>query len=654
MADLIEKQFGNYRLLQLLGRGGFAEVYLAEHLTLATKAAVKILHAHLATADAEHFQQEARIIANLIHPHIIRVFDFAVQDGTPYLVMDYAPGGTLRQRHPKGSLLPPATILSHIKQAGEALQYAHDQRLIHRDIKPENMLVGRNNEVLLSDFGIATFAQTTSDLKTQGFAGTASYAAPEQLRGKPVQASDQYALAVVVYEWLSGDTPFHGSPLEVATQQVLSPPPLLREKLPGIAPILEQVVMTALSKEPKDRFGSVRAFVNALEQAFQATPTTFSTSGAPMAPNAAQPEQAGAGSIYSAPTQLTPPSPSVQPGHLPTTQIQGALQAGTIPAPPGAPESWASGIPPTVPAGKSASNTASNSSPSDGSLTLPFEAGKSGTPPTSPPLAPLPTRQQRRKRGRMALFSILSALLIVFVIGGGILVYTSMMQGQAPTSGDTSGTATANAQGTAEANVLATATTQAQATVGVLQTATTGTPRYSDLLTAGNVDDTTWTNDGASCFFAANGYHVHVAAPSQGNAGQLCKESDKAFQNVTITVQMVLQRGYSGGLVFRLSNNQGYFFEVGVAGNYQLRKWGAPDILQVWTNSPAIHRGLLSQNILQVIVHGNELLFYVNSMFLTLVQDAAYATGDVGFVSETDTTGPGEAVFSNLNVYASN
>ncbi len=193
--------------------------------------------------------------------------DFGVADDIPYLVMDYAPNGTLRQRHPRGTQLPLPTILSYIKQVAEALQYAHDEKFIHRDIKPENMLLGRRNEVLLSDFGIALIAQSSRYQSTHEMAGTASYIAPEQIQGKPRPASDQYSLGVVVYEWLSGDRPFSGSLTEIATQHLLATPPSLREKVPTIPPAVEEVVMTALAKDPKERFGSVQAFANALEQA---------------------------------------------------------------------------------------------------------------------------------------------------------------------------------------------------------------------------------------------------------------------------------------------------------------------------------------------------------------------------------------------------
>src|SRR5207237_1716212 len=150
------------------------------------------------------FLQEAQFIDNLEHPHIVRILDFDVEESTPFLVMSYAPNGTLRQLHPKDTILSLSIVVNYVKQVADALQYAHDEKLIHRDIKPENMLLGRRNEVLLSDFGLATIAQSGHSLSKRDVAGTIIYMAPEQFRGKPAPASDQYALGVVIYEWLSG------------------------------------------------------------------------------------------------------------------------------------------------------------------------------------------------------------------------------------------------------------------------------------------------------------------------------------------------------------------------------------------------------------------------------------------------------------------
>jgi serine/threonine protein kinase len=195
--DLIGQQLGNYRVVKLLGRGGFAEVYLGQHIRLSKQAAIKVLHAHLSDAEIRGFEQEARTIAELEHPHIVRVLDFDVSNGIPFLVMDYCPDGSLRQRHPKGECVPLSTVVSYTKQVAKALQYAHDQRHIHRDIKPENMLIGRYNDILLSDFGIAATAHSTSSMSTQLPVGTIPYMAPEQIQAQARPASDQYALGVV-------------------------------------------------------------------------------------------------------------------------------------------------------------------------------------------------------------------------------------------------------------------------------------------------------------------------------------------------------------------------------------------------------------------------------------------------------------------------
>jgi serine/threonine protein kinase len=126
------RRIGNYHLVKLLGRGGFAEVYLAEHIHLNTQAAVKLLSTQLANEDIEVFRDESRMIASLLHPHIVRVLDFGVENSVPYLVMDYASNGTLRLRHPKGSRLPLQPVVSYVQQIANALQYAHEQRVISR------------------------------------------------------------------------------------------------------------------------------------------------------------------------------------------------------------------------------------------------------------------------------------------------------------------------------------------------------------------------------------------------------------------------------------------------------------------------------------------------------------------------------------------
>ncbi len=272
MTDRVGQQLGNYRLQRLLGRGGQASVYLGEHTYLHKPAALKLLHLRLGEPETDQFLHEAQTLARLDHPHIVRVLDFAVQEGIPYLVMDYAVGGTLRTKHPAGTRVPLEQILTYVSQVASAVQYAHDQRLIHRDVKPENMLLDAREHVLLADFGLALLTPTRS-ASTQAMdptmAGTAPYLAPEQVQGQPRAASDQYALGVVVYEWLSGQRPFKGTPIEVALQHVQASPPPLREHLPDLPPEVEEVIMRALAKTPEQRFPSVQDFATALENAFQ-------------------------------------------------------------------------------------------------------------------------------------------------------------------------------------------------------------------------------------------------------------------------------------------------------------------------------------------------------------------------------------------------
>ncbi len=304
MAGRVGQHLGNYRLLRLLGQGGFADVYLGEHLHLNTQAAIKVLHTHLTSHDIEPLRTEARTIARLVHPHIVRILDFDVEEDLPFLVMDYAPNGTLRKVHPTGTPLPLASIISYVHEVAAALQYAHGQGVIHRDIKPENLLLAGNHEVLLSDFGLAIIAQSARSQQIQETAGTIAYMAPEQLQGHPSSASDQYALGVMVYEWLSGAQPFHGSFVEIASQHLSASPPSLRTQVPRLPPAIEDVVMKALAKDPQHRFASIQAFAMALEEAWRAdapgqTHLVFSSPG---------PAAAGyrTSSIVDLPVQPTP------------------------------------------------------------------------------------------------------------------------------------------------------------------------------------------------------------------------------------------------------------------------------------------------------------------------------------------------------------
>lgn len=266
--DLIGEQFGSYRLIRLLGEGGQASVYLGQHVRLANmQTAVKVARTYLSSEGYAKFEEEAETIAGLIHPRIVRLLEFDLKDGRPFLVMDYAPQGSLRKRHPKGTQLSLQQAVHYIEQVAQALQYAHDCKVIHRDVKPENLLIGRQGEILLGDFGIATIAHTTASLYLQNVAGTLRYMAPEQFEQRPRPASDQYSLGIVAYEWLAGEPPFTGTLGEFVARQSmgLPPPPLRARPNVNIPPATEDVIMRALVREPSQRFHTVRAFAQALK-----------------------------------------------------------------------------------------------------------------------------------------------------------------------------------------------------------------------------------------------------------------------------------------------------------------------------------------------------------------------------------------------------
>ena len=318
--------------------------------------------------------------------------------------MDYAPNGSLRQRYPKGSLVPIPQIVSFVKQMSAALQYAHEKKFIHRDVKPENMLIGQHQEVLLSDFGIATISHSTSSLNVgaEGTSGTLAYMAPEQIEGHPRPASDQYALGVVVYEWLCGERPFEGSASEVMAQHLSMPPPSLRERVPAIPAEVEQVVLRALAKDPKARFASVAAFSAALEQASRhvLTPTKQLSNEQPAAESAA---------ATSYDTVVAPDHPILPTETTPSADLPvGALDPTVYPG---------SATPNSLDTPQSGD---AGSRPQQGRFVAPTAAV------VSPPLEPtMPVQQKARRLPRMSAALLIG--LVVVIIAGGVLGSLSLL-----------------------------------------------------------------------------------------------------------------------------------------------------------------------------------------------------------------------------------
>jgi serine/threonine protein kinase len=265
----MERYFGNYRILSQLSMGAFGSGYLGEDMHSGKRVYIKAWPAKT-KQEVEDFLAEARIMAPLVHPNIIRVLYSKVEDdNTAVFVTTYAPYGTLRHHYRSGISYPLTTILPHIKQIASALQYIHDQKIVHCDVKPENILLGENNEVLLCDFGQAVvFKSSASSEKTEMRMFSLHYVAPERIQGEVSFASDQYALGMVVYEWLCGEGPFatEHDIHKMLFHHLKTLPPSLRSKNPSISPRIDQIVLRALSKDPQQRFPHVQDFATALEK----------------------------------------------------------------------------------------------------------------------------------------------------------------------------------------------------------------------------------------------------------------------------------------------------------------------------------------------------------------------------------------------------
>jgi serine/threonine protein kinase/regulation of enolase protein 1 (concanavalin A-like superfamily) len=284
---------GRFHLLRLLGRGGMGEVYLAEDEQLRRRVAIKVIQTEYPDPEATRlFLREARAIAMLNHPHILPLFDFGeapLQGVTlTYMVMPFCHEGTLAawMHQRRNTALPAAQEVGVlVQQAASALQYAHNHQIVHQDVKPSNFLIRRSEEakdlpdLLLADFGVAKSISATASV-SQSVRGTPAYMAPEQWEATPVPATDQYALAMVAYELLTGHPPFQGSFGQVMYQHLHVVPPPPSTPNPRIPRDLDTVLLRALAKKPEERFGSISTFARAFQQALAgdfSSPTVANT-----------------------------------------------------------------------------------------------------------------------------------------------------------------------------------------------------------------------------------------------------------------------------------------------------------------------------------------------------------------------------------------
>jgi len=323
MAFSVGETVGPYRIVEQVGQGGMATVYKAYHAALDRCVAIKVIHPALLQDPSllARFQREARLVAKLDHPNIVPIYDYAEQDGRPYLVMKFIEGETLKARLAQSQI--DADGITHITEAvGAALTYAHKHCILHRDIKPSNVLLASDGQIYLADFGLARIARSgDSTLTSDMFLGTPQYISPEQALGnkKLDEGTDIYSFGVMLYEIIVGKVPFSSdTPFSIIHDHIYTPLPLPRQVNPNVSESIELVLLKALAKESQDRYMDVDSMVKAFQQAWQEKARSEGTSGLNI-------ESTVTLASASSPTDATIP-PGIVPAPIPPVKSNASIE----------------------------------------------------------------------------------------------------------------------------------------------------------------------------------------------------------------------------------------------------------------------------------------------------------------------------------------
>ncbi len=661
--SLAGSHIGRFRLLRLLGRGGMGEVYLAEDEQLRRHVAIKVIQEEYPDPDATRlFLREARAIAMFNHPHILPLFDFgeATIQGTTltYMVMPYCQEGTLAawmQQRRHAALLSPHDVALIVQQAASALQYAHTHQVVHQDVKPSNFLLRSSEDardrpdLMLADFGVAKSTSTTASV-SQAVRGTPAYMAPEQWEGTPVAGTDQYALAIMAYDLLTGHPPFQGGLGQVMYQHLHvtpQPPSTLNPRVPAD---LDTVLLHALAKKPEERFASIAAFARAFQQA-----VPVDSSGPTIANTLQEPNRHDihAALVISEAEALAGTNRilTLQGGRQVPVSVPAGIQNGQMIRLEGQVEPTsdrdAKGAliltitiaPQQEQAVLSSANTDATviSSGSVPDATEAAERAPQGLlqeqPPESLPVtgakavaehahpsATASTETVNRRPGLATAFLLVGLALLIAVGGSVGFFYFTRSNQQNPY------------------------------------------PPYGRLTLDDPLSDNShgykWDENNlvfGSCAFTGGAYHVNVG----GGYWRYCESSSPMFSDFAYQVQVTIVKGDIGGISFRTDNTNAnsYFFGIGQNGDYVLRTSNncpsnTCNVSELRRGtSTVIKTGLNQSNLVAVVASGSTIDLYVNHQKIDRVIDSTYSQGQIGVAASDEHGSSTEVVFRDAKVW---
>jgi len=646
------------------------EVYLAEDDQLRRQVAIKVIQTEYPDPDATRlFQREARAIAMLNHRHILPLFDFgeATIHGTiltSYMVMPFCKEDTLAawmQQRRNTFLLSPHNVGFIVEQAASALQYAHNHQIVHQDVKPSNFLI-RNSEdasgrpdLMLADFGVAKSNSTTASV-SQSVRGTPAYMAPEQWEGTPVPATDQYALAIMTYDLLTGHPPFQGGLGQVMYQHLHvtpQPPGRLNPRIPAD---VDTVILHALAKKPEERFGSISAFARAFEQALlvdSSSPTITNTSHEP-----------GRRAIHAA--LVISEAEALTGTHRILTLLGGRQVPVNVPA--NAYNEQVLNFP------SQGEPSTSGGSAGDLIVTLIIEQQEQ-TPLTTPPQpqpnidvpqagapqpktdipdipivkAPPTDNQSGAKRNQRTIAIASGIVLVVLVLA--LVFYAVSRSASNAVNGSNTGTDTNTGNGTVTVDATATIIAQNPDPYPPMNRTLVGIDPLSDNSHGWDVNSDKF----GTCAFTGGAYHVNAIQQS----GKSCSLPKANFVDGAYQVQMTTVNGNGGGIFFRGDEKgNGYYFFIGHNGTYEFGIYN--NCIGNYNNckinplrrgsSPAIKTGLNQPNLAAVVTSGSTIDLYVNDQKIDSVSDSSYSQGGIG-VFASGVNGPTEVAFNDAKVW---